>query len=194
MFDRHINNELLGNLSRPQYPQACSVAALTMAINYLFGNSRGIRTQEEVAAALGFHADAIGIEGGPGNEIVLGWYRDYAAAMGWQAACGILLNGENATDESTGAPLFDALKSIIKGRETVLVHHLEHHYNIVCGYLEHAQRPSEACAASAPSRRWLILADSSTKRDPIWSIAWTDMREDFRNDRRHCLLALSRLA
>lgn len=194
MFDRHVNNELLANLSRPQYPQGCSVAALAMAVNYLFGNDHGIRTQEDIAATLGFRADAIGIEGGPGNEIVLGWYRDYTAAMGWEASGGILLDREDAKEDTTSGPIFEELKEIVKGHDTVLVYHLEHHYNVVCGYLEHAAHPTEAYATSAPPRRWLILADSSTKRDPIWSITWADMRQDFRSDRRHCLLALSRLA
>ncbi len=191
-YDRYVNNDLLAFLCRPQCPEGCSIASLATAINYLFGSDHGITTQEDVAQALGFRAEAIGIEGGPGNEIVLDWFRKYTAEMGWQASCGILLDREDAADESRDDGIFEELKEIIRGRETVLVYHLEHHYNLVCGYLEHAMKPQEAYDASSPQRRWLILADTSSERDPIWSIRWEAVREDFRRDRRHCLLAFSR--
>jgi len=192
LYDRYVNNELLLNLSRPQHPEGCATASLTTALNYLFGTERGLTTQEDFAAALGLRNDDLGIPGGPGNEILLEWFRTYAGKRGLQAECGILLNGEDVKDALRNDGIFDQLKAIIRGSDTALVYHLEHHYNIVCGFVEHAVKATEAYETAVPKQRWLILADPSFSRDPIWSISWQAVCDDFRRDRRHCILAFSR--
>ena len=192
LYDRYVNNDLLMHLSRPQYPEGCSTASLTTAVNYLFGAEHGLTAQEEFAAALGIRAGALDTPGGPRNEVLLEWFRTYAGKKGLQAECAILLNGEDVKDSSRNNGVFEELKAIIRGSDTVLVYHLEHHYNIVCGFVEHALKPAEAYAPPAPMQRWLILADASLNRDPIWSIPWQAMCDDFRRDRRHCILAFSR--
>ncbi len=193
MLERYVNNAILSALSRPQYPEGCSIACLTTAVNCLFGAERALVKQEELAAALGVRVDDIGIAGGPGNEIVLGWFREYIEATGLQASCGVLLDRYDAKDESLSAALFEDVKEIIRNDETVLVYHLERHYNVVCGYVEHAAESRDVYDTEKPSRRWLVLADTSLRRDPVWSIRWQAVLEDFLNDRRHCILAFSRV-
>ena len=192
LYDRYVNNGLLMHLSRPQHHEGCSIASLTTAVNYLFGAEHGLATQEEFTAAIGIPSNDLGIPGGPGNKVLLEWFRAYAGKKGLQAECGILLDGEDVKDSSRNNGVFEELKAIIRGCDTVLVYHLERHYNIVCGFVEHALKPADAYAPPAPMQRWLILADASLNRDPIWSIPWQAMCDDFRRDRRHCLLAFSR--
>ena len=192
LYDRYVNNGLLMHLSRPQHPEGCSIASLTTAVNYLFGAEHGLATQEEFAAAIEIPSNDLAIPGGPGNEVLLEWFRAYTGKKGLQAECGILLDGEDVKDSSRNNGVFEELKAIIRGCDTVLVYHLERHYNIVCGFVEHALKPAEAYAPPAPMQRWLILADASLNREPIWSIPWQAVCGDLQRDRRHCMLAFSR--
>jgi hypothetical protein len=185
MFDRYVNNKILSALCRPQYPEGCSVACLTTAINFLFAGDNGEKTQDEITESLGFHANAIEIEGGPGNEIVLNWFRSYVDTVGLRGSCGVLLDGQDARDDSLHDSIFEDVKRILQENDTLLVYHLERHYNVVCGFFEHANPKKNA------TQRWLILADPSPTRDPIWSVRWDAVLADFRADSKHCLLAFS---
>jgi hypothetical protein len=194
LFDRYINNDLLRHLSRPQHPGGCSIASLATAFNCLFAVERGLMTQEDVAAALGLDGGELGIQGGPGNEVLLEWFRRLVAKRGLDADCGVLVNHEDVNEASRNDEIFEELKAVIRGPDTALVYHLEHHYNIICGYFENAASADEAYSASASIHRWLILADPSSTRDPIWSIRWQDICHDLLHDPRHCILAFSRTA
>jgi hypothetical protein len=159
--DRFVNNEILGWLSRPQYAQACSIACLTTVINYLFAAKIGTQTQEQVAAHAGVRADTLDIEGGPGNELVLEWFGRFLSRDGLPGECDVLFDAEDLEDTAQEEMVFSELKDLVRRNDRILVYHLPHHYNLVCGFFECATRAAAAYTPGPALDRWLILTDPS---------------------------------
>ena len=191
--DRFMNNAILDCLSRPQYPYGCSVSALTTVVNYLFGDAMGLRTQEEVAARLGIEIGTMTSEEGPGNEVIIEWfdtYLDRADLAGGTPA--VRIDQRDVAGDADSERLFDTLKEIVRSPDRIAMYHLPGHYNLVCGFFESAARPEEAFAPQPALRRWLVLADTSSERDPVWSVEWREVCEDLSAYRHHGFLVFSK--
>jgi hypothetical protein len=190
--DRFVNNEILAWLSRPQYAQGCSIASLTTVINYLFAAEIGVRTQEQVAAQVGVQADALDMEGGPANELVLEWFDRFLSRCGLQGQCDVLFDGEDVEDAAQEKTIFSKVNDLVRRNDRILVYHLLHHYNLICGFFESATRAAAVYTPGPALDRWLILADPSSERDPLWSVRWENVRRDLAAYPHHCVLVFGR--
>ncbi len=190
--ERFVNNEILDCLVRPQYPHACSIAAMTGVLNYLYASQTGPISQEEVARHVGLSIGAMEEDQGPGNAILLEWFDSWVNVHGLAGECAIFADGTGAEPQAWDGPLFEELKAIVRSPDAILLHHLPGHYNLVCGFVEHASKPQFIDVPNAQRRRWIVMADSSSQRDPLWSRSWSAMRDEFLADSRPCLLLFTR--
>ncbi len=162
---RFINNRLLTMISRPQYESSCSVTSLTAVFNYLYSAEVGIQTQDDIARVLGFKdASEVGNYGGPGNKTVMEWFKKLTQHYAVQGSCNIFIDRSSVKDFSNNKTVFTKIRETVESENTVIIYHMENHYNVVIGYVEAAQdqEPEKAYAESPALNRWIVLGEHST--------------------------------
>ena len=85
------------------------------------------------------------------------------------------------------------LKKQIKKNKNALILHIDNHYNLIAGYFEEpiSHRFLEKKIFSK-TINWLILADQSQSRNPIWLLEYTELLKKIRASRYYGIIRLSK--
>lgn len=186
---RYIDSRILPTISRPQYDIGCSLASLTAVLNYLYCDDGKIQySTEEIANVLGIRPEDVGTGRGPGNSTLFRWFRKFTEAKKLKGSSSILVDAESVKEWRDNERVFGTVRTAIRKRPQVIVLHHDKHYNLVCGYFENAETPSEAFGKSGVGQRWLILADHSPGRPPVWCVRWGTLRETFIKEPKYAML------
>ena len=178
MNERFVNNDVLRYLCRPQYRYGCAIAALTSVVNYLYAGKLGVVTQERLAEELGLKILDIGTKIDPSNDDIMEWFDRFVRERKLRGRAKIFCDRRKRLD-------FSALRHRIVSPRSILIYHLENHYNIVCGYFGSATDPREAYSNGGNTETWLLLADHMGP--PLWARSWQDVLKSFRRH-THCLM------
>jgi hypothetical protein len=151
-----------------------------MRSKFPLSHKLGIITQEVLAPQLGFDAKSSGEEN-PGNDTILNWFRKFRAIHHPTGAEDMFLDRESfpALNSVGYEKMVANVKKAVRSNDTILIHHTNNHYNIVCGCFESAEKPNEAYMRDTLLNRWLLLAEHYDRNNegPIDRIRFRDLRK-----------------
>jgi hypothetical protein len=221
-FDRYINNDLKGYVSRPQYEISCSVTALTAFFNYLYADNLGIIRSIELANVIGITAPKNVT--GFGNSHIMRFFDKLCRHYGVLGDSAYFLRSADVKDFSNNAQVFGKIKTAIHNPDTALIYHTHNHYTLIVGYFKHAVSPDDAYNPHAALIRWLVLGEHSeysvipnafktvgeiaasfvhkkssynqimerATSSPIWSRRWKDVRYNLLSSGNHCVMGFNK--
>jgi hypothetical protein len=114
----------------------------------------------------------------------LKWFRKFRAKNGLRGSEDIYLDRSSfpPINSTNYENMYADIKSMVRSKNTILIHHTDYHYNIICGYFDAAEKPMEAYMENTPVKRWLLLAeqldisDEGKEENPIDAIRLGDLK------------------
>lgn len=164
--DRYINNRLLSSISWPQYTNTCHLTTITAVFNYLFSQSIGIKSVEEVERTLDLGGvDKLAQKSDIGNQTLMDWYCVLCSHYDLPHKTPKIYFKEKLKRYENNSSEFSKLKLLVKREDAALVYHMENHYNLLIGYFEGATEPVKSYVHNSLLHRWVVLGDHSTYID-----------------------------